>query len=192
MSISRYRDDVDRYFEYDIDLTSDTIDIFDDIDTISAAKFLKGLLILEKKNIDVIKIRLSTPGGDWYSGMGMYDAIRFCKKPVEITGYGLVMSMGTVIMQAATKRILSPECTFMVHQGTEFIGGKVSDALSQAEEAKRTMKKMEDIFMERIKQKLPNFKRSELTKMLATDTFMTAEKAVNLGLVDEILIHGDK
>ena len=60
--------------------------------------FVKNVNILQSVSSDPITIYMQTVGGCWYSGMGIFDAIKFCKCKVTIIGYAQICSMGTIIM----------------------------------------------------------------------------------------------
>jgi len=66
-----------------------------------------------------ILVEMKTCGGDWSEGMAIYHAIRAATKkcPVTILSYTHARSMSSIILQAATKRVLMPESTFMIHHG---------------------------------------------------------------------------
>ena len=86
-----------------------------------AERAIKALHILDStaptgdKPITVI---MNNPGGDEYHGMAIYDAIKSCKNHVTIVVFGMAMSMGSIILQAADKRVMSANSRVMIHYGT--------------------------------------------------------------------------
>ena len=92
---------------------------------------------------------MQTVGGCWYSGMGIYDAIKSCKCKTTFIGYGQLCSMGTVIIQAATRRLITDNSAFMVHWGSSEISGHYLSAQNIADFEKYTAQQMIEIYAER-------------------------------------------
>jgi ATP-dependent Clp endopeptidase proteolytic subunit ClpP len=196
------KDDIDKFFDYDIDLTNRTlyvgsVSVTDDgdesgVDAIMAERVIKALHLLEAQGPQgdkPITIIMNNPGGDWYHGMAIYDAIKSCKNHITIKVFGMAMSMGSIILQAADERILAPNAKVMIHYGYMGMPANHTKIFQKwAEETKRINHQMVDIYMEKILSKNPNFQRKKLIKMCNFDTILTAQEAVNLGLADSILI----
>lgn len=193
------RDDIDKFYDYNIYLPTSTLymgsvetDLSEDTESGTDAKMaeqvVKGLHILDLKDRE-INVIMNNLGGDWDHGMAIYDAIKKCKNHVTITVYGQCMSMGTVILQAADLRILAPNSRFMIHYGTDGFSGHAKNFEKWAEDGKRLNKKMEDIYLEKMRKKNPKYPRVQLKNMLNFDTIMTAEETVKLGLADKVLGH---
>jgi ATP-dependent Clp protease, protease subunit len=180
------RDDIDRFFDYGLDVSSRTIMLVGDIEEYSVDQALMALHILSQSPGD-ITIRLATNGGDWYSGMALYDAIAAGENRIKIIGTGHVMSMGGIILQAADERLLTPNATILVHYGNDWAAGHVKDMERRAMENKRTGVIMEDLFLERIHEKHPEYTREQFKQKFAFDTYMSAQEAIDFGLADEIL-----
>ena len=104
------RDSVGEIHAYNLDVKNREIYIneFDDsgesagVDHRMLQNFIKNINILKNLSKDPITIHMQTVGGCWYSGMGIYDAIRSCKCKTTFIGYGQLCSMGTVIIQASS------------------------------------------------------------------------------------------
>jgi len=196
------RDDTDRFFQYNIDIGSRTLymgsssdDEGDEsgTDYEMAQYVIKGLHVLESqsKNGDKpITIIMNNVGGNEYHGLGIYDAIICCKNHVTIKVYGHAMSMGGIILQAADERIMSPNSRFMMHYGTFSISANTKDAYKWVEDNKKIDKFMEDLFLEKIKEKKPKFTRAALQKMLQSDWICSAQDALEYGLAD--IVMGEK
>lgn len=189
------RDDVDKFFDYGIDMAHRTIymgsasveeDNETGVDAIMAERVIKALHILDQKQ-EPITIIMNNPGGDWYHGMGIYDAIKGCQSEVTVKVYGMAMSMGAVILQAADHRQLAPNSRFMIHYGYTTLVGHAKNVQNWAKEDKKISVLMEDIFIAKIQEKHPLFKREALMEMLDPDTILNAQEAVSLGLADEVL-----
>lgn len=183
------RDDVDHFFDYDLHIPSRTIYIGGECDLLQAEYLTKGLHLLKARSLDqTINIIMNNPGGDEYHGMAIYDAIAACKQHVTITAYGHAMSMGSWILQAADDRVLTPNCTVMIHYGTGNFGDDhVKYCRVQAKEMERLNHIMERVYLPRIQEKNPDFPLRKLRKLLEDETFLTAEEAVALGLADRVL-----
>lgn len=180
------RDDVDKFFEYGIDISSRTIVLSGyEIDSSEAEAIIIALHILDRTNGDIV-IKLNSPGGDFYSGLAIYDAISECTNKVRIIGYGQVMSMGAVIFQAGDERILMPHATMLIHYGSDWFTGHTKDLERRGEESKRGSTVMEDIFLARIQEKLPEYTRKDFKEQFSFDTFLAPEQAVAMGLADRI------
>lgn len=189
------RDDVDKLYDYDLYIPSRTIYMgscsVDEngesgVDAVMAERVIKALHLLDQKN-EPITIIMNNPGGDWYHGMAIYDAIKECQSEVTVKVKGMAMSMGSIILQAADNRVMSPNSRFMIHYG--YSGGAVlesSTSLRWADEEKKIRQRMEEIYMEKIKEKHPNFPIEKLQSMLNPDTILSADETVGLGLADEV------
>lgn len=155
------------------------------IDALAFERVMKGLLILkDEENVDII---LNTAGGDVYHGFGIYDLIANHPGQVTVKCFGRVMSMGSIILQAADNRQMSENATMLIHYGTDAFIGHTKDAERAARESQRVCKLMEDILLSKIKGKNKRFTRSKLQEMMKFDTYLTAEEALKLGLIDEII-----
>ena len=194
------RDDLDRFFDYGVDPNSRTIyvgSVYEDsesgesgVDSQLADKVVKAIYLLDSQapNGDKpITIILNNPGGDWYHGMAIYDAINSCQNHITIKVFGMAMSMGAVILQAADERVIAPNAKIMIHYGEAGTYSHSKIVKKWAAEFDKIDKKMMEIFLEQIRKKHPDFKDRKLDKMLDFDTILSAEEAVNLGLADRIL-----
>lgn len=196
------RDDIDKLMEYNIYLPTRTIymgsESTDDssesgTDYKMAERMIKCLHILDNSapaGDNPITIIMNNPGGDEYHGMAIYDAIKSCKNHITIIAMGHAMSMGSIILQAADKRIMSPNSKFMIHYGTPIhvdseSHPKVND--NWIEEDKKFRVWMEDLYLGKILEKHPKFNKKKLIEMLNFDTILSAQETIDLGLADEIL-----
>jgi ATP-dependent protease ClpP protease subunit len=173
------------WMEYGIHYKNRIIRIDDEIDEVSASYAISGIVALDDTP-GPITVQLSTYGGEWWPGMAIYDAIKGCNNHVTIIGSGYVMSMGTIIMQAADERLATPNTEFLIHVGSELFSGHYHDFQRYAEVAKRYELLMEDIYLEQIKRKNPRYPRTALRRLLAHDTYMTAHEAAELGIIDGV------
>lgn len=195
--MARYsKDSLDRFFDYDIHVESRTIyfgSLDSDlegqesgVDSSLANRVIKGILLLQHISKEKIKIIMNTPGGDWYHGIAIYDAIMSCPCPVRIEVIGHAMSMGSIILQAADERILYPNSTIMIHDGHEGDkGGGLSPKSFQswAKESKRNCKTMYQIYANRSKNKDVKY----WERKCSNDYILSPRQAIIEGLADDIL-----
>ncbi|NJO53350.1 MAG: ATP-dependent Clp protease proteolytic subunit [Leptolyngbyaceae cyanobacterium RM2_2_4] len=192
------KDDIDKWYDYGIDVKTSTLymgsETTDDegesgVDSAMAEKVIKGLHLLDRHTSNGITIKMNNLGGDFIHGLAIYDAIRACKNHITIIVYGNVMSMGTVILQAADKRILMPNAQFMIHYGTDGYYGHAKDFQRAAAYSKKLNDWMIDLYLKKIREKYPKsrkYTRKFVEDTLNFDTFLWAKEVVDLGLADEI------
>lgn len=190
------RDDVDKLYDYDIYIPSRTIymgstessitDGESGVEAVMAERVIKALHLLDQKD-EPITIIMNNPGGDWYHGMAIYDAIKGCKSHVTVKGYGYIMSMGAVIMQAADHRVIAPNAKLMMHYGYAGWDGHAKTFQKWAKEFEKIDEDMEQIFLEKMKEKDPSITQSDVEALLEHDTFYKGQEAVDVGLADEVL-----
>ncbi len=159
--------------------------------------FTKNINILQNISSDPITIYLQTIGGCWWSGMGVYDAIRLCKCKVTVVGYGQICSMGTIIIQAADRRILMPNCVFMCHYGSSEISGDYLSSQNEARIEKEMTNKMVEIYAEKChryghffmdrEDSLGKVKTYIKRKMKDGDWYLNADQALDYGFIDKIM-----
>ena len=152
--------DLDKWFDLNIDTDTRTIymgstgylgdESETGVDHSMAAYLIKGMHTLESKNMKPIVIIMNNPGGDWYHGMAIYDAIKSSTCHCTIKVYGHAMSMGSVILQAADVRVMMPSSRFMIHYGTDGKYSHAKIAYKWADEGKRVNYEMENIYLERM------------------------------------------
>jgi ATP-dependent Clp protease protease subunit len=131
-----------------------------------------------------IQVLLSTYGGSVYDGLSLYDAIKGSKTEVDVTCFGKIMSMGIIIMLATKNRRAYRNTTFMIHEMSSISIGKVADMEDELNETKRLNKILFDIIKnetEITKKKLDEIYEKK------KDWFLTAEEALELGLITEII-----
>lgn len=185
------RDDIDKLYDYGIHIPTKTLITVGDTDEIVAENIMKGLHVLDNiRQEEPITIKLNNCGGDEYHGMAIYDTIRACKSHVIIIGTGNVHSMGSIIFQAGDERIMTPNSKQLIHYGTPLNADPELHAKSQwswTEECKKFSLWMEQMYLDKIHEKHPEFKLKKLQDMLNFDKVLSAEEAVELGLADKVL-----
>lgn len=181
------KEGLDRFFDYDLHVESRTIFLRDgedgEIDAATANRFVKALHLLVAESTEKpISVMVNSFGGCWYNGMAIYDAIKFCPAIVNCYIIGAAMSMGSIVIQAADRRIMYPNATMMVHDGT-FSQGSLPPASFQnwADHFKKIQPIMYRIYAERSGRSTGFWRRK-----CSADLILSAKEALELGLVDEI------
>ena len=159
-----------------------------------ATRFIKNLNILMRKSGDPILVHMKTCGGDWGEGMAIYDIIKACPNHVTILNYLHARSMSSLIFQAADRRVMMPNSTFMFHAGTVEFSGTYKQFRSEVYESDRSKETMLNIYIESMldKGKMSNQPRSKIKRWLKDqmdkkeDVYLTAEQSVEYGFADEI------
>jgi ATP-dependent Clp endopeptidase proteolytic subunit ClpP len=195
------KDDIDKFIDYDIYVPTRTIFMGSadfslehgesGTDGAMAERMIKALHILDNSapsGDKPITIIMNNIGGEEYHGFAIYDAIKACKNHITIQVMGHAMSMGSIILQAADKRVMSPTSRQMIHYGTWGNHDHAKTHRQHSNEGERINSWMEKTYLFRIQQKHKKFKLEKLQKMLMFDTYLTAEESVKIGLADEVMV----
>lgn len=152
----------------------------------SVARFLRGLHVLEVQRPDeTITVVINSPGGTWYDGIAVFDAIRSSPCPVRGVVRGHAMSMASVIFQACDIRLMSQYSTQLIHYGSAGFDGHSVDFVRAADEERRIAKIEEDIYLHRMQAKAPRKSLDDLRLLLRFDTYLDAQRCIDLGLADD-------
>jgi ATP-dependent protease ClpP protease subunit len=163
-----------------------------------ATNLYKNIRLLDSINNDPIIIHMHSIGGNWNDGMTIYDSILLCKSYVTIIAYGQAESMSSIVLQAADKRVMTPNSYFMCHFGSSGYIGNYLDVQKGAAFEKRQCEKMLDIYSEVcLKSKYFKQQYTDLTeekvknylkrKFKDGDWFLDAHEAVYYGFADCVL-----
>ncbi|MBX4916529.1 ATP-dependent Clp protease proteolytic subunit [Rhizobium bangladeshense] len=153
-------------------------------DTVSALVCAQ-LLFLEGENPNKpINLYINSPGGVVTSGLAMYDTMRFIHAPVHTLCMGTARSMGSFLLMAGEpgERAALPNASILIHQPSGGFQGQASDMLIHAEEILKTKQRMTRLYAEHCGRSYEDFERG-----MDRDRFMTAEEALEWGLIDRIL-----
>ncbi|HHB2084380.1 TPA: ATP-dependent Clp protease proteolytic subunit, partial [Bacillus cereus] len=149
-----------------------------------ANSIVSQLLFLESQDPEKdIHIYINSPGGSITAGMAIYDTMQFIKPQVSTICIGMAASMGAFLLAAGEKgkRYALPNSEVMIHQP---LGGAQGQATEIEIAAKRILflrEKLNQILADRTGQPLEVLQRDT-----DRDNFMTAEKALEYGLIDKI------
>ncbi len=154
------------------------------IDDRQARRVCERLLALSGESSDPILIVISSPGGHVESGDMIHDMIRFVDAPVKVLGTGWVASAGALIYAAAKRenRYSLRNTRYLLHEPRGGIGGQATDVEIQAREIIKMRERLNRIFAEATGQPLEKIKEDT-----DRDFWMSAEEAVNYGLVGKIV-----
>ncbi|OZB06407.1 MAG: ATP-dependent Clp endopeptidase, proteolytic subunit ClpP [Idiomarina sp. 34-48-12] len=143
------------------------------------------LLFLESDNPDKdIYLYINSPGGAVTAGMAIYDTMRFIKPDVSTVCMGQAASMGAFLLAggAKGKRFCLPNSRVMIHQPLGGFQGQASDFEIHARQILDIKEKLNRMLAENTGKDL-----EQVAKDTDRDYFMSAEEAVNYGLVDKVL-----
>ncbi len=129
---------------------------------------------------------LNSPGGEVTAGLAIYDTMQFVSCDVATICLGQAASMAAVLLAGGTKgkRMAFPNARVMIHQPLGGAQGQASDMEIQVKEMSRIKKKLNEILVEHTGQPL-----KIIEKDTDRDFYLTAEEAVQYGLVDQIVAH---
>ena len=155
------------------------------IDDTVANLVIAQLLFLESEDPDKeINLYINSPGGSVYSGLAIYDTMQYIKPDVSTICVGLAASMGAVLLAAGTKgkRFALPNSRVMVHQPLGGTQGPAADIEIHAREILRIREKINTILANHTGKDV-----EQVARDTDRDFFMSAEQALEYGLIDGIL-----
>ena len=155
------------------------------VNEMTANLIVAQLLFLESENPDKdISFYINSPGGSVSAGMAIYDTIQFIKPNVSTLCIGQAASMGALLLAAGTKgkRYCLPNSRVMIHQPMGGFQGQASDVEIHAREILYLRSKLNEILARHTGQDIKTIERDT-----DRDNFLSAEQAVNYGLVDNVL-----
>lgn len=143
------------------------------------------LLFLEAENPKKeIAMYINSPGGVVTSGLSIYDTMQYIRPAVSTLCVGQAASMGSLLLTAGQKdmRFTLPNSRIMVHQPSGGYQGQATDIMIHAQETQALKKRLNEIYVQHTGQDYDTVEAA-----LERDNFMTAEKAKDWGLIDEIV-----
>lgn len=162
----------------------------EDVNPTTSSLIIAQLLFLESEDPDKdINLYINSPGGSITDGMGIIDTMNYIKCPVSTICIGMAASMGAALLAAGEKgkRFATPNAEILIHQ--PLIGGQGGGLSGQATEIKihadhliRTREKLNKFLSDRTGQSIET-----IQKDTERDNYMTAQEALNYGLIDGIM-----
>jgi len=159
--------------------------IGDEINDQTASVVVAQLLFLEADDPDRdISVYINSPGGSITAGMAIYDTMQYIKPDVSTICVGMAASMGAFLLTAGTKgkRFALPNAEVMIHQPLGGTRGQATDIKIHAERILKMRDKLNRIMSEASGQPL-----EVLEKDTDRDNFMSADEAVEYGLIDKVI-----
>ena len=161
----------------------------DEVNDATASLVVAQLLFLEAQDPDKdLSFYINSPGGSVTAGMAIYDTMNFIKCDVSTICIGMAASMGAFLLSAGAKgkRIALPHSEIMIHQPLGGAQGQASDIKIRADLILRTRDMLNKILAENTGKSI-----EQIEKDTDRDNFMTAEQALEYGLIDKIYTHRD-
>ena len=158
----------------------------EEVNPVTASLITAQLLFLEAEDPEKdIQFYINSPGGSVSDGLMIYDTMRLIKPDVQTICMGMAASMGSVLLSAGTKgkRCILPNAEVMIHQPLGGAQGQASEILIAADHIKDTRVRLNQILADNCGKDLET-----LMKDTDRDHWMTAQEALDYGIVDKILV----
>ncbi len=159
------------------------------IDDHTANVIIAQLLFLEAENPDKdIHLYINSPGGVVTAGMAIYDTMQYIRPDVSTICIGSCASMAAVLLTsgAAGKRFALPHANVMIHQPLGGVQGQATEIEIHAREILRLREELNGILSRHSGQPIEKIRQDT-----ERDNFMTAEQALQYGLIDRILTRSE-
>ncbi|MBR2522930.1 MAG: ATP-dependent Clp protease proteolytic subunit [Clostridiales bacterium] len=157
----------------------------EEVNHVTASLITAQLLFLEAEDPDKdIQFYINSPGGSVSDGLMIYDTMRLIKPDVQTICMGMAASMGSVLLAAGTKgkRCILPNAEVMIHQPLGGAQGQATEILIAADHIRDTRTRLNQILADACGKPL-----EQLMKDTDRDNWMTAQEALEYGIVDKIL-----
>ena len=157
----------------------------EEVNHVTASLITAQLLFLEAEDPDKdIQFYINSPGGSVTDGLMIYDTMKLIKPDVQTICMGMAASMGSVLLAAGTKgkRCILPNAEVMIHQPLGGAQGQATEILIAAEHIKDTRTRLNQILADACNRPL-----EDLMRDTDRDHWMTAQEALDYGIVDKIL-----
>lgn len=143
------------------------------------------LLFLDREDSERdISMYINSPGGSISAGLAIYDTMQLLKAPIATYAVGMTASMGTVLLTAGTegKRYALPHATVHLHQPMGGAQGQAVDIEIAAKEILRMRELLNELLMRHT-----GLSEEQIEQFTDRDFYMTAQEAVEYGIIDEVL-----
>ena len=157
----------------------------DQVDDNTASLVIAQLLHLESQDPEKdISFYINSPGGSVTAGMAIYDTIQYIKCDVSTICIGMAASMGAFLLSSGTKgkRFALPNSEILIHQPLGGAQGQATEIKIVADHIIRTREKLNRILSENTGKPI-----EQIEKDTERDNYMTAQQALEYGLIDKIL-----
>ena len=157
----------------------------DEVNDQTASIIVAQLLFLESEDPDKdIYFYINSPGGSVTAGMAIYDTMNYIKCDVSTICIGLAASMGAFLLSSGTKgkRLSLPNSEIMIHQPLGGARGQATDVQIHAKWLLKTKEKLNAILAQNTNKSV-----EQIAVDTERDNFMSAEEALEYGLIDKII-----
>lgn len=176
----------ERHFDLFSRLLNDRIIVLsDEVNDATASVIVGQLLYLESQDSEKdISFYINSPGGSVTSGLAIYDTMQYIKCDVSTICMGMAASMGAFLLSAGEKgkRFALPNSEIMIHQPSGGAQGQATDIKIVADHILRTKTKLNKILADNTGKPIET-----IAEDTERDNFMSAEEALEYGLIDKIL-----
>jgi len=157
-----------------------------------ASLLVAQFLFLEaEESSKPIHLYINSPGGHVTAGMAIYDAMQYISSPIHTYCVGQACSMGSLLLAAGARgfRHALPNASVMIHQPSGGASGQASDIAIHAKEILRVRERLTQIYSKHCRADAESLEDGieRFNKALERDYFMSAEEALEFGIVDKVL-----
>lgn len=163
------------------------IRIYDEIDAwwgVSSESFARELALVTASNIEV---QINSPGGDIFEGIAIYNTLRAHPAHITTRVDGLAASAASIIAQAGDTRVMLTSTTMMIHEAWSIVIGPAEEMRAAADLLDQLNDQAAELYAARA-----GGDAQEFRQLMADETWLTPDQAVELGLADEIVDPGSK
>lgn len=153
-----------------------------EIDDNLANIVISELLYLDNINNEDIYLYINSPGGSITAGLSIYDTINFIKSNVCTIGIGMCASMAAFLLSSGNVRYALPNTEIMIHQPLGGAQGQATDIKIAAERIIKLKEKLNKILAKNTNQTI-----KKIYEDTERDNFLSAEEALDYGLIDKII-----
>ena len=157
----------------------------EEVNDTTASLVVAQLLYLEAQDPDKdIQFYINSPGGSVTAGMAIYDTMQYIKCDVATICVGMAASMGAFLLSAGAKgkRMALPNAEIMIHQPSAGTQGQITDMAIHLKRLETIKARMNRILAENTGRSI-----EEVTAACERDNFMSAQEAMEFGLIDKVL-----
>lgn len=149
---------------------------------------------INEANGQPINLTISSGGGSVTEGMGIADLVANYPEQTTATGIGLVASIATVVLLAADRVKMTENAFMMIHRPWSYTMGNADELEATAELLDKMEAKLLNVYTSAVLKRrgYQNNLEDNITKMMAAETWLTAQEALEFGFIDEIVSVGEK
>ncbi len=159
----------------------------EEVNPTTASLVVAQLLYLESQDPDKdIQFYINSPGGSVTDGMAIYDTMQYIKCDVATICVGMCASMGAFLLSSGTKgkRIALPNAEIMIHQPSAGTQGQITDMAIHLKRLEAIKARLNEILAKNTGRSM-----DEVVAATERDNFMSAQEALEFGLIDKIIEH---